>query len=261
VRIQRKPLKSRVLITEPQELEAMRKAGRLVALAHKAVQKLLRPGVTTRELGRAAERVIVEGGGRAAFKGYGGFPGAICASPNQVVVHGFPDDRPLKNGDIISVDIGAEIDKHFGDSAWTYAIGEVSPEVQRLLDVTEASLYAGIKRVRPGALVDDIAGAIQDVIEQAGFGVVREYEGHGIGRVLHGEPSMPNYRTGDRRTALKLGQGLAIEPMVTMGRYEVDTLDDDWTVVTHDGSWAAHFEHTMVVTANGPVITTSTKDL
>lgn len=248
--------KAHELMTEPHELAAMRRAGRLVAEAHKAVRAAVAPGVSTRELDAIAEQVIVAGGGRPAFKGYGGFPGAVCASPNEVVVHGFPNRRKLQAGDIITIDIGAEVDGHYGDSAWTYAVGEVAPEVRRLLEVTEASLYAGLAQARAGRHVEDISGAVQDVAEKAGFSLVREYVGHGIGRVLHGKPQVPNVRTGVRSPQLQVGQGLAIEPMVNMGRPEVYTKKDGWTVVTRDGSWSAHFEHTIIVTAGEPEITT-----
>lgn len=257
-----KMAKSKEFITEPHELEAMRKAGRLVALAHRAVQAIMAPGVSTRELDAVVEEVIVKGGGRPAFKGYGGFPGSICASPNEVVVHGFPNRRKLVEGDIIAVDIGAEVDGHYGDSAWTYGVGEISAEVRKLLEVTEASLYAGIAAARAGNRVEDIGGAVQDVVEPAGFSLVREYVGHGIGRVLHGKPQVPNYRTGDPNTMiLRVGQGLAIEPMVNMGGHQCVTKKDGWTVVTKDGTWSAHFEHTLIVGEGEPEITTGVKGL
>ncbi|MDB5100299.1 MAG: methionine aminopeptidase [Cyanobacteria bacterium RYN_339] len=248
--------KASELITEPHERAAMRHAGRLVAAAHAAVRAAVVPGVSTRELDAIAEQVIVSGGGRPAFKGYGGFPNAVCASPNEIVVHGLPNRRKLLAGEIISLDIGAEVDGHYGDSAWTYAIGEVAPAVQRLLAVAEASLYAGLAAAWAGNCVEDISAAIQDVVEPAGFSLVREYVGHGIGRVLHGSPQVPNYRTGSRGPLLQAGQAIAIEPMVNLGAAEVYTKKDGWAVATRDGSWSAHFEHTIIVTGGEPEITT-----
>lgn len=255
------PTKSPTMITEPHELDAMRRAGRLVGLAHRAVQPYIKPGVSTRDLDEIVEEVITKGGGRPAFKGYGGFPGSICASPNEVVVHGFPNRRKLQEGDIIAVDIGAEVDGHYGDSAWTYGVGELAPEVAKLLEVTEASLYAGLAKARAGNHVEDIGAAVQDVVEAAGFSVVREYVGHGIGRKLHGSPSIPNYRSGERGMLLVPGMGLAIEPMVNIGTASVVTKKDGWTVVTKDGKWSAHFEHTIIVGEGDPEITTGVKGL
>jgi methionyl aminopeptidase len=237
-------------------LEAMRRAGRLVALAHRAVREALGPGVATRELDAIAEGIIRAGGGTPAFKGHHGFPATICASPNEVVVHGFPNRRKLREGEIISVDIGAVVDGHYGDSAWTYAIGEVAPEVRRLLEVTEASLYAGLAAARAGNHVNDIGAAVQAVVEPTGFGIVRDFGGHGIGRVLHGAPHIANYRQVERGPRLRTGQALAIEPMVTLGTHEVRTKLDGWSVVTKDGSWAAHFEHTILVREDVPEVLT-----
>lgn len=252
---------SPVMITLDSDLAAMRQAGRLVALAHRAIQAALRPGVSPKELDAVAEKAIREGGGRPAFKGYHGFPSTICASPNEVVIHGIPNGKKLQEGDIISVDIGAEFEGFFGDSAWTYAVGEVAPDARRLLEVTEASLYAGIDQARAGNTVEEVSGAIQDVVEAAGFSLVREYCGHGIGRVLHGEPEVLNYRTGRKSPVLKAGQGLAIEPMVNLGGPEVYTKKDKWTVVTKDGKWSAHFEHTMIIGEGPAEITTRTKGI
>lgn len=248
--------KPQELITEPHELDAMRRAGRLVAEAHAAIRAAVAPGVSTRELDAIAERIIVEGGGRPAFKGYGGFPAAVCASPNEIVVHGTPNRRRLQSGDIIVIDIGAEIDGHYADSAWTYPVGEVAPDVKRLLEVTEASLYAGVAAAVAGNCIEDIGGAIEDVVEPAGFSLVREYVGHGIGRVLHGSPQVPNYRTGQPGPVLQVGQAIAIEPMVNMGAPDVYTKKDGWSIATRDGSWSAHFEHTLIVTEGAPEITT-----
>jgi methionyl aminopeptidase len=245
------------VIKDPQELEAMKKAGRLVGLAHQAIRQAVKPGVSSRDLDEIAEKVIRDGGGKPAFKGYHGFPATICASVNEEVVHGIPNRRKLEDGDIISVDIGAIVDGYYGDSAWTYAVGTVAPEVQKLLEVTEASLYAGIAAARPGAYVNDISGAVEDVVAAAGFGIVRDYVGHGIGTNLHESPQIPNFRTADKGALLREGEALAIEPMVNIGTEQVKVKKNGWTVVTTDGSWSAHFEHTIVITADGePVITT-----
>jgi methionyl aminopeptidase len=244
------------LISEPHELAAMRHAGRLVAEAHAAVRAAVAPGVSTRELEAIVEHLILAGGGRLAFKGYGGFPGAVCASPNEIVVHGVPNRRRLQAGEIIAIDIGAEVEGHYADSAWTYAVGEVAPEVRRLLEVTEASLYAGVAAARAGNCIEDIGAAIEDVVLPAGFVLVRDYVGHGIGRVLHGSPQVPNYRTGHRGPTLEPGQALAIEPMVNVGTAEVYAKRDGWSIATRDGSWSAHFEHTLIVGEGAPEITT-----
>lgn len=256
-----RPAPTMELITAPADRDAMRRAGRLVALAHRAAQRMVAPGVSTREIDAEVERVIREGGGRPAFKGYHGFPGSICASPNEVVVHGFPNGRKLAEGEIIAIDIGVELGGFYGDSAWTYAVGEVAPDVKRLLELSEAGLYAGLSAARAGNHVGDIGAAIEDVIVPAGFSLVRDYVGHGIGRVLHASPDVPNYRTGRQGPALQRGQGLAIEPMVNMGVPDVVTKKDGWTVVTKDGRWSAHFEHTIIVGDGEPEITTGTKGL
>lgn len=239
------------------QAEAMRRAGRLVALAHQAVKAAVVPGISTRELDAIAEKIIIDGGGIPAFKGYNGFPATACMSVNEAVVHGFPNRRRLVEGDIVSVDLGSIVDGHYGDSAWTYAVGAVSAETQRLLDVTEASLMAGLAMVRAGVALDDVSSAIQDVIDAAGFGIVKEYCGHGIGRVLHGFPQIPNYRTGDTTIVLEAGMCLAIEPMVNMKGAGVRTKSDGWTVVTRDGGFSAHFEHTVMVTETGCEIMTT----
>ncbi len=251
----RAPTLPDTLVTDA-HLPAMRAAGRLVAEAHAAVRAAVAPGVTTRELDAIAEAAILSGGGTPAFKGFRGFPGTVCASPNEVVVHGFPNRRKLAAGDIVAIDVGAIVDGHYGDSAWTYAVGEVAPEVARLLAVAEASLWAGLAEARAGRRVEDVSAAIQDVVEAAGFSLVRDYGGHGIGRVLHGAPQVPNFRTGEPSPLLVAGQGLAIEPMVNLGGPAVRTKADGWTVVTRDGAWSAHFEHTVVVGDGAPEVTT-----
>lgn len=244
------------VLKSEQEVEAMKKAGRLVALAHQAIREAVKPGVSSRDLDEIAERVITEGGGKPAFKGYHGFPATICASVNEEVVHGIPNRRKLEEGDIISVDIGAIVDGYYGDSAWTYPVGRVAPEVAKLLEVTEASLYAGIAGARAGARLAAISGGVEDVVNAHGFGIVRDFVGHGIGRNLHESPQIPNYRTGDEGPVLHEGEALAIEPMVNIGTHKVKTKKNGWTVVTEDGSWSAHFEHTIIVQNGDPLITT-----
>ncbi|WCK54782.1 type I methionyl aminopeptidase [Aneurinibacillus sp. Ricciae_BoGa-3] len=233
------------------EIDIMREAGRIVALTHKELKKALRAGVTTKELDGIADRFIRKHGAKPSFKGYGGFTGSICTSVNEELVHGIPGNRKLKDGDIISLDIGAEVDGYHGDSAWTYGIGKIAPDNQRLLNVTEQSLYEGLRMAEPDARLTDISHAIQVHVENAGFSIVREYVGHGIGRNLHEDPQIPNFGPPGRGPRLKPGMVFAIEPMVNAGSRHVRTLEDRWTVVTVDGSMCAHFEHTIVVTENG----------
>jgi len=238
------------------QLDLMREAGRIVALTHKELQKAIRPGVTTKELDQIAEDFIRKQGALPSFKGYHGYPASICASVNEVIVHGIPGDLALKEGDIISIDIGANIHGYHGDSAWTYGVGQISETAQKLLDVTEASLFKGLEQARTGNRLSDIGHAVQTYVESHGFSVVREYAGHGIGQRMHEDPSIPNYGPPGRGPVLKTGMTLAIEPMVNVGGHKTRTLQDRWTVVTADGSLAAHFEHTVAVTENGPDILT-----
>jgi methionyl aminopeptidase len=238
------------------ELEIMREAGRVTARALRAVGDAVRPGVTTGELDDVAVDVITRAGARAAFKGYNGFPATICSSRNNEVVHGIPGRTRLSEGDIISVDVGAIVDGYYGDSARTFPVGEVSDEANRLLEFTEKSLDAGIARCRPGMRLYDIGAAVQAVAEGAGFSVVREYVGHGIGRSMHEEPQVPNYGTAGKGPTLLPGMVVAIEPMINAGGPAVRQLNDGWTVVTADGSLSAHFEHTVAVTEDGPRILT-----
>lgn len=240
-----------IVIKSEKELNLMREAGRIVAETHRLMKQAVVPGVTTAELDRIAEEYIRSQGAAPSFKGYNGFPASICASTNEELVHGFPSSRKLIEGDIISIDIGAQYQGYHGDSAWTYGVGTISDEAQRLLDVTEASLYAGLELVRPDVRLYTVSYGIQKVIEDAGFSVVREYVGHGVGAELHEEPQIPNYGTPDRGPRLKPGMTLAIEPMVVVGERFVKTLSDNWTVVTVDGSLCAHFEHTIAVTEDG----------
>lgn len=234
----------------------MREAGRIVAETHRLLAKTIEPGITTLELDSIAESFIRSQGATPSFKGYNGFSGSICASVNEELVHGIPGKRKLNEGDIISIDIGAEYRGYHGDSAWTYGVGKITEAAQQLLDVTEQSLYAGLALVKPDVRLYTISHAIQRVIEDAGFSVVREYVGHGIGAALHEEPQIPNYGIPDRGPRLKPGMALAIEPMVIAGGRHVKTLTDNWTVVTVDSSWCAHFEHTVAVTPDGCEILT-----
>ncbi|TFE23901.1 type I methionyl aminopeptidase [Cohnella luojiensis] len=240
-----------IIIKSDKELSLMREAGRIVAETHRLMKQAVVPGVTTAELDRIADTFIRSQGAVPSFKGYNGFPASICASTNEELVHGFPGPRKLIEGDIISIDIGAQYQGYHGDSAWTYGVGQISDEAQRLLDVTEASLYAGLELVRPDVRLYTVSHGIQKVIEEASFSVVREYVGHGIGTDLHEEPQIPNYGVPDRGPRLKPGMTLAIEPMVIVGERYVKTLSDNWTVVTVDGSLCAHFEHTIAVTEDG----------
>ncbi|MNJ28765.1 type I methionyl aminopeptidase [Paenibacillus bouchesdurhonensis] len=238
------------------ELGFMREAGRIVAETHRLMAQSIEPGITTGELDQIADKYIRSQGAVPSFKDYNGFPYSICASVNEELVHGFPGKRKLNEGDIISLDIGAEYRGYHGDSAWTYPVGEISDEAKKLLEVTEGSLFAGLELVKPDVRLYTISHAIQRYIEDAGFSVVREYVGHGIGAKLHEEPQIPNYGIPDRGPRLKPGMVLAIEPMVNVGKRYVRTLEDNWTVVTVDGSLCAHFEHTVAVTANGMEILT-----
>ncbi|MCP3775429.1 type I methionyl aminopeptidase [Paenibacillus sp. MZ04-78.2] len=233
------------------ELELMREAGRIVAETHRVLRQAIQPDITTKQLDQIAEDFIRSQGAIPSFKGYSGFPGSICASVNDELVHGIPSQRKLKDGDIISLDIGAEYKGYHGDSAWTYGVGEISDTARKLLEVTERSLYAGLAEAKPDARLYTISHAIQKVIEDEGFSVVREYVGHGIGTKLHEEPQIPNYGIPGRGPRLKPGMVLAIEPMVNVGERYVKTLEDNWTVVTVDGTLCAHFEHTIAITPDG----------
>ncbi|MBO2945797.1 type I methionyl aminopeptidase [Paenibacillus sp. F411] len=238
------------------ELGLMREAGRIVAECHKLLASHVQPGITTGELDHIADVFIRSQGALASFKGYNGFPSSICASVNEELVHGFPGTRKLIEGDIVTFDIGAQYEGYHGDSAWTYPVGRISDEAQRLLEVTEGALYAGLALIKPDVRLFTISHAIQRHIEEAGFSVVREYVGHGVGAELHEDPQIPNYGIPDRGPRLKPGMVLAIEPMVNAGKRNVKTLEDNWTVVTVDGSLCAHFEHTVAVTAEGMEILT-----
>lgn len=241
-----------------EEIEIMRQSCLLVGMAHAEAAKILKPGITTLEVNNLVHRFIVDNAAVPSFLNYGGFPAATCISVNDEVVHGFPKNEPLKDGDIISLDIGVLKNGFHGDSAYTYAIGEVSAEVKKLLKVTKASLYIGINKARIGNRIGDIAFAIQEYTEKIhGYGVVRELVGHGLGRSLHEDPQVPNYGKRGTKEKLKDGMVLAIEPMINMGTREVEFLKDGWTVLTKDRKPSAHFEHDVSITDGAPDILSS----
>jgi methionyl aminopeptidase len=247
-----------VVLKSSQEIEKMRRAGRVVREVLELVRALVKPGASTLDLENAAEKRMVELGAKPAFKGYHGFPAVLCTSINSEVVHGIPSSkRVLKEGDIVSVDCGAIVDGYYGDAAITVPVGQkIDPKTDRLLKVTEQSLHAGIAAVKPGATLGDIGAAVQSVVEAEGFSVVRDFVGHGIGSKMHEDPQVPNFGEAGRGMKLRAGMVIAIEPMVNAGKPEVRVLRDGWTAVTDDGSMSAHFEHTVAVTDTGARILT-----
>jgi methionyl aminopeptidase len=245
-----------VTLKSPREIEVMRRSGQITAGVLTELMKAVRPGISTEELDRLAERRIRDAGGIPTFKGYNGFTGTICASVNDEVVHGIPGSRVLREGDLFSIDIGTTLDGYVSDSAVTVAVGSVTQEARRLLDVTQECLTVGIEQMQRGNHVGDIGAAIQAHAERHGYGVVRELVGHGVGRAMHEEPQVPNYGQRGRGIELRPGLVLAIEPMITAGSPKIRILGDGWTVVTADGKLAAHFEHTIAVTEDGPKILT-----
>lgn len=254
---------SMISIKSQREIDKMKKAGEVVMLVLNKMEEVIAPGVTTRELDRIAAEVIKSKGAIPSFKGvpcpYGGmdYPGVICASVNEEVIHGIPGDRVLKEGDIISIDTGAILDGFHGDAARTYPVGTVSPEALRLIRVTEEAFNRGMAQAVEGNRIRDISKAVQSYVEENGFSVVRDYVGHGIGREMHEEPQVPNYVSPYKGVRLSAGMTIAIEPMVNAGTWRVRVLDDKWTVVTADGGLSAHYENTIAVTANGPEILTA----
>lgn len=239
-----------------EQIEKMYRAGQVLAEVVLELREAVAPGARLIDLNDLAERSIRLRGGVPSFLGYRGFPASICASPNEVVVHGIPDETELKQGDTIAVDFGLILDGWHADTAYTFSVGAISSDAERLLKVTEESLYAAVAECKIGNYVSDISNAVEIVAEEAGFGVVREYAGHGVGRSLHEDPQVPNYGPAGRGPKLEAGWVLAIEPMVNLGGWETKLLDDGWTVVTADGSISAHFEHTVAVTDGGPRILT-----
>ena len=240
-----------IITKTPREIEMMREAGRIVALAHQEVKKHIKPGATTKHLDQIIKQIITSFDATPSFYGYDNFPANACISVNEEVVHGIPKSRVLKEGDIVSIDIGAKHKGYHGDSAWTYPVGKVSEEVKLLLQVTETSLYKGLEQAVVGNRVSDISHAIGTYVEERGFTIVREYSGHGIGQSLHEDPYIVNYGPQGKGPRLKAGMTLAIEPMVNMGSRYVKTLSDNWTVVTRDKKYSAHFEHTIAINAEG----------
>ena len=246
-----------IVLKSSRELALMRRAGRIVAQVHECFQEMVRPGITTADLERAASRIIEQEGAISSFKGYRGFPAAICTSINEEIVHGIPSPkRVLKEGDIISLDVGAIYKGYHGDAAITLPVGQVDKEVQRLLEVTQGALEAGIAQARTGRRLGDISAAIQHYAEVNGFNVVREYTGHGIGQEMHEDPQIPNFGQPNRGPRLRPGMTFALEPMVMAGDWHTRVLSDKWTVVTADGSLSAHFEHTLAITDGEPEILT-----
>ena len=238
------------------ELALMRRAGRVVAEMHSCIREAIRPGVTTVALDRIARDVLERRGARSNFLGYHGYPAVICASPNDVIVHGIPNERPLEEGDIVSIDCGAIIEGYHGDAAFTVPVGKASSEAMRLVSTAEESLGAAIRQMTSGHRLSDIGHAVQRVAEAAGYSIVREYVGHGIGTAMHEAPDVPNYGPPGKGPKLVPGTVLAVEPMLNVGGAETILLDDGWTVITADGSLSAHVEHTIAVTDDGPEILT-----
>jgi methionyl aminopeptidase len=238
------------------EIETMARAGEAVADCLELMREQIRPGVTTADLDALAEEFIRSRGGVPTFNGYRGYPASICTSPNAMVVHGIPGPYALAEGDVLSVDVGVTLDGYVGDSAWTFPVGEISPDVERLLAVCEDALYAGIEQARLGGHLSDISHAIQGVVEDAGFSVIRALVGHGVGRSMHEDPQIPNFGPAGRGPVLQEGMTLAIEPMITAGAPDIVLHDDEWSISSADGSLAAHFEHTVAITADGPRILT-----
>ena len=247
-------------IKSASELEAMRKAGQVVARMIAAIKEAVEPGITTKQLDTVAAKELKRQGAKPAFLGYMGFPSTICTSVNEQIVHGIPGDRVLKEGDLVKVDVGAVVDGLYGDSAMTLPVGQVSEEAMRLIETTKNSLDAAIAVVKSGNRLGDIGAAVQEYAESRGYGVVREYVGHGIGRNLHEEPQIPNYGVAGRGALLHAGMVIAVEPMVNVGTWRTQALEDGWTVVTADGKLSAHFEHTMAIGEHGAEVLTLLKD-
>ena len=250
-----------ISIKSKQEIEKMREACRIVVLAHKEVEKAIRVGITTKELDDIVERVFKENGANPSCKGYprgssNPFPAASCISVNDEVIHGIPSSLRLKDGDLVCIDLVCDKDGYFGDATRCYVVGNGSEVSHKLVRVAEESFWAGIKKAKPGNRISDISNAIQEYVEQNGFSVVREFQGHGIGSEMHEDPGVPNYGKAGKGPRLEPGMTLAVEPMINEGTYHVDVLDDGWTVVTADGSLSAHYENTILITENGAEVLT-----
>ncbi len=245
-----------IKIKSQKEIELMRRAGKITAAARALAGEMVTPGVTTREIDKAVHDFILKQGAIPTFLGYGGYPASVCVSVNDEVIHGIPGSRKLREGDVVSIDVGATKDGYVGDCAATFIAGKGSPEAERLIEVTKQSFFEGIKYARVGYRVSDIGNAVQRYVEANGFSVVRDYVGHGVGSVMHESPEVPNFGKPGRGPRLMAGMTIAVEPMVTAGSYEVKVLGDDWTVVTRDGSLAAHYENTILITNSDPEILT-----
>jgi len=245
-----------IILKSKREIEKLKVAGNLVAKTHEYLKGLIKPGLTTKELAEATYEFITKHGSVPAFQGYQGFPGSICASINNEVVHGIPGLKKLKDGDIISIDIGTIVDGYYGDAARTHSVGEISENAKKLIDVTKDSFFEGIKFAKEGYRLSDISHAIQKHVESNGFSVVRDYVGHGIGRSMHEDPQIPHYGPPGKGPRLKRGMVLAIEPMVNEGTFRVKVLEDEWTVVTLDGKLSSHYENTIAITDGEPEILT-----
>ncbi len=247
-----------ITIKSQREIDLMKEAGRIVAVCHQEISKLIKPGITTKRIDTLVEEIILKNGGKPSFKGYQGFPSSICASLNDVVVHGMPSNNKLKNGDILSVDIGVDYKGYHGDSAWTYPVGTISDSNKLLLEVTEKSLFEGLAFAKAGNRLSDISHAIEKYAKLYSYGVVEEFTGHGIGRDLHEDPPIPNFGTSGTGPTLKSGMTLAIEPMINAGTKRVKIMIDGWTTKTVDGLNSAHYEHTILITKDGYEILTTT---
>ena len=250
-----------IVVKSPREIEAMRRAGKITAEARSLAMSMVSAGITTKEIDREVHRFIIKSGAKPSFLGYGGFPGSACISVNDEVIHGIPGKRQIREGDIVSLDLGACIGGYHGDCAATVACGEVTEEARRLIEVTRQSFFEGIKFARQGYRVSDISHAIQEYAERFGFSLVREYVGHGVGAELHEAPEVPNYGQPGHGPRLIKGMTLAIEPMVNAGSAEIRVLEDNWTVVTKDGKYAAHYENTVLITDGEPEILTFSEDM
>lgn len=240
-----------IIIKSDHEIELMRQAGRIVALVHEKMKEIVKPGISTRELDMIAEKVIRDNNAIPSFKNYQGFPGSICISINEVVVHGIPSERILQDGDIVSIDVGANYKGYHGDSAWTYSVGNVSNEAKKLMQIAEQSLYEGLKYAKVGGRLTDISHAIGTFLVDNGYSTPIEFTGHGVGQALHEDPTIPNYGLRGRGPILRKGMTLAVEPMVHIGKRNIEILDDGWTALTKDRTLAAHYEHTIAIVDDG----------
>lgn len=245
-----------IILKKESDLAKMREAGRILAWTLRTVSETIQPGVTPKQLDALADRLISEKGARPSFLGYRGYPAATCISVNNVVIHGIPDDTPLEEGDIIDLDFGVYKDGFHADSAWTFPVGKIAKNAERLLNITQESMWQGIAKAKVGAKVGEISSAVQKYVESNGYSVVKDLVGHGIGRSIHEEPSVPNYGKPSSGALLREGTTICIEPMVNEGTHELLTLKDGWTMVTKDGKLSAHFEHTVAVTRDGPEVLT-----